>query len=310
MNLQNKIHTNPEVTTMEQVTLSKFFDKYYYPDAIIRKKYHRHDLLGFNKHIRNDVGGMIIQDIAPLTLDLWVRNYLSKGYAPATVNKHIFLMNRILNMARHWGFVKFNSFENRLIRKLPIGNLKQRFLTPKEITKLLAECKSDSNIHIHHVAKLLLLTGARVGELRTMTWQHVNLQTFVWDVPISKSGRPRRIYLGDAAVATLKELRNINEEHFLPTRPPDVVFMNPQRRCAYHHFHSAWDRCRTRAELKTVRIHDLRHTYASILINKGVSLYEIQRLLGHHHITMTERYAHLLPNTLKDRVDLITDAFE
>ena len=55
---------------------------------------------------------------------------------------------------------------------------------------------------------------------------------------------------------------------------------------------------------------DLRHTYASILINKGVSLYEIQRLLGHHHITMTERYAHLLPNTLKNKVDLISDFIE
>jgi len=159
-------------------------------------------------------------------------------------------------------------------------------------------------------AKVLLLTGARVGELRWMLWQHVDLQAFVWDVPISKSGRPRRVYLGDAAVSALKDLRNVNEDHFLPTRPADVVFMNPRRRCAYNHFHSAWDRCRTRAELKSVRIHDLRHTYASILINKGVSLYEIQRLLGHHHITMTERYAHLLPNTLKSKVDLISGFIE
>jgi len=292
------------------ITLSDFFDNYYYPDAKIRKKYHRHDLLGFNKHFRDNLGEVPLTELEPLTLDLWVRNYLERGYAPVTINKHIFLMNRLLNMARHWGFINFNSFENRLIRRLPIGNLKQRFLNPSETKRILTECKNDSNIHIYHVAKVLLLTGARVGELRGMLWQHVDLQAFVWDVPISKSGRPRRIYLGEAAVSALKELRATNEHHFLPTRPADVAFMNPRRRCAYNHFHSAWDRCRTRAELKSVRIHDLRHTYASILINKGVSLYEIQRLLGHHHITMTERYAHLLPNTLKNKVDLISDFIE
>jgi site-specific recombinase XerD len=54
-----------------------------------------------------------------------------------------------------------------------------------------------------------------------------------------------------------------------------------------------------------VRIHDLRHTYASLLINKGASLYEVQKLLGHFHISMTERYAHLMPNTLAERVEIV-----
>jgi site-specific recombinase XerD len=57
--------------------------------------------------------------------------------------------------------------------------------------------------------------------------------------------------------------------------------------------------------MQDVRIHDLRHTYASLLINRGASIYEVQKLLGHHHISMTERYAHLLPDTLHQRVEIV-----
>jgi site-specific recombinase XerD len=59
-----------------------------------------------------------------------------------------------------------------------------------------------------------------------------------------------------------------------------------------------------------VRIHDLRHTYASLLINNGASIYEVQQLLGHHYISMTERYAQLFPNTLQDRVNIIASAID
>ena len=57
-------------------------------------------------------------------------------------------------------------------------------------------------------------------------------------------------------------------------------------------------------------MHDLRHTYASLLINNGASIYEVQQLLGHYNISMTERYAHLFPNTLQDRVDIVAESSE
>jgi site-specific recombinase XerD len=83
------------------------------------------------------------------------------------------------------------------------------------------------------------------------------------------------------------------------------VFQNPRFRRPYNCFFSSWERIRQRAGLPNVRIHDLRHTYASLLINKGASLYEVQKLLGHFHISMTERYAHLMPNTLAERVEIV-----
>lgn len=307
MNDQPQHFTIGQPDSAPIATLSVFFDSYYIPDASIRKKSTKQDQYIFNKHIRSQLGHLTFSELTPLILDTWVREHLDQGYAPVTVNKHIFLMNRLLNMARHWGFIAHNFFENRLIRKLPIGNHRQVFLNQSQIKLLLTACKSDSNIHIYHFAKLLLLTGARGGELRVARWEHIDWQGFIWDVPVAKGGRPRRIFLGEAALDVFKDIRDTNIQKGLPTKPSDHLFLNPRRKSVYGHFHSTWVRCRTRAEMPYVRMHDLRHTYASILINKGVSLYEVQRLLGHHHITMTERYAHLQPNTLKAKVDLVSD---
>jgi integrase len=287
------------------VTLAHFFDVYYLPDAQIRKKFSKQDTYSFDKHMRAQLGNRLLTDLDPLSLDIWVRNQLEQGYAPLTINKHIFLMNRLLNMARHWGFIQHNTFENRMVRKIPIGTFRQAFLTDDQINRLLVACKQDSNMHIYYAVKVLLLTGARGGELRNAMWKHIDWKAFVWDVPIAKGGRPRRIYLGDNALQAFQDIRVANDEKMLPTRPDDPIFMNPWRKKPYNHLQSAWVRCRERADLPGVRMHDLRHTYASILINKGVSLYEVQRLLGHHNISMTERYAHLLPNTLKNKVDMV-----
>lgn len=65
---------------------------------------------------------------------------------------------------------------------------------------------------------------------------------------------------------------------------------------------------KTALQVREVRIHDLRHTYASLLINRGATIYEVQKLLGHHHISMTERYVHLYPDTLQQRVELVASA--
>ena len=96
----------------------------------------------------------------------------------------------------------------------------------------------------------------------------------------------------------------------LPTTRDDWLFQNPRTRKPYTSFHLAFFAARKRAGLNTVRIHDLRHTYASLLINNGASIYEVQQLLGHYHISMTERYAQLFPNTLKDRVNIIASTID
>ena len=92
----------------------------------------------------------------------------------------------------------------------------------------------------------------------------------------------------------------------LPTKQSDYAITNPHTRTAYHSFYAALFVARDRADLSDVRIHDLRHTYASMLINSGVSLYEVQTLLGHSSMQMTQRYAHLEPNLLHQRTEIVS----
>jgi site-specific recombinase XerD len=118
------------------------------------------------------------------------------------------------------------------------------------------------------------------------------------------------VVLSDAALGVLDKVRTRSAALGLDTARDSWVFANPRTRQPYTSFHIAFFAARKHPGLHTVRIHDLRHTYASLLINNGASIYEVQQLLGHHHISMTERYAQLFPNTLQDRVNIIASTVD
>lgn len=291
---------------IKALTLGHFFDDRYYPHIKLYRRRPELDRYVFNLHIRPHFGDAKLTDLDGSRLEAWASMHVEKGYAPATINKHIFLMNRMMNLARHWGLISHNAFEARVLRKLPVGQQRHMFLQPEEVGRMLRACQQDLHPQLYHFTRLLLLTGARKGEALHANWNNFDLYRKVWTVSVSKSGRPRRIVLNQAAVDLIKELRAEAEIRGYPLHPNSPVFYNPKTRERYDSFYAAWHRARAKAELPDVRFHDLRHTFASMLINQGVSLYEVQRLLGHHHITMTERYSHLLPDTLQERVERVS----
>lgn len=306
-NFGRKSKETPEqVGAFKNLTLSHFFDQRYYPHVQLYRRRPELDRYVFDLHIRPFFGQCLISDLDGPMLEAWAAKHVHKGYAPATINKHIFLMNRMMNLARHWGLITHNAFEARVLRKLPVGEQRHMFLKPQEIKKILTACQQDIHPQLYHFTRLLLLTGARKGEALKANWDHFDLYRKVWTVPISKNGRARQIVLNQAAIDLIKELKVEADKRGYPLHPISPLFYNPRTRTRYDSFYAAWHRARAKAELPNVRFHDLRHTFASLLINEGVSLYEVQRLLGHHHITMTERYAHLLPDTLQERVERVS----
>jgi integrase len=109
---------------------------------------------------------------------------------------------------------------------------------------------------------------------------------------VTKLGRPRHVPVSDAVLRLLESV---------PRRPELVyVFANPSTGRPFINIFHAWNTARTSAGLEEVRIHDLRHSFASFLVNAGRSLYEVQKLLGHTQIKTTQRYAHLSQQTLLD----------
>ena len=155
-----------------------------------------------------------------------------------------------------------------------------------------------------------MLTGARKSELRLARWTDIDERKKELFVAVSKSGRSRTVMLSDKALSVLQQVKARSEVLGVPTTRDSWVFANPRTRAPYTSLHNAFVEARESAALPSVRMHDLRHTYASLLINNGASIYEVQRLLGHYHISMTERYAQLFPNTLQDRVDIIAGAID
>jgi len=174
---------------------------------------------------------------------------------------------------------------------------RERFLTAEETHRLLKAIDADENQIAAQSIKLLLLTGARRNEITQAKWEYVDWQKKKLLVPCSKSGRPRLIQLNSAALDLMLAL---------PREPGNAfIFPSPLTGRPSASLHFPWTRIRKRAGLNGFRLHDLRHSFASFLVNKGVSIYVVQGLLGHANVRATQRYAHLANETLSDAAELI-----
>jgi integrase len=150
----------------------------------------------------------------------------------------------------------------------------------------------------------LLSTGARLNEALTAKWSQIDRQTRVWRIPsnISKSGKVRAIPLNDSALDVLAQLdtEGVYEHLFVNHRISKKTGKEVGTGKPYTAIMKVWSRLRAKAGLPHLRIHDLRHQYASFLVNAGRSLYEVQQILGHSDPSVTQRYAHLSTKSLQD----------
>ena len=152
------------------------------------------------------------------------------------------------------------------------------------------------------VCLFLLSTGARLNEALSARWEHVHIADRMWTIPIaqSKSLKIRSIPFNDSAIDILNQLDTKGKyEH---------LFINHKTGKPYTTIHKVWQqRLRVSAGLPHLRLHDLRHQYASFLINQGRTLYEVQQILGHSDPSVTQRYAHLSTKSLQAAADSASD---
>ena len=302
-NFRNKIIKKNIFDT--SLTFENFFLDRYYPFSQSTKRRSKLDWYVYHKHLAHPFGHRLLNEIYAENIDRWMTKQIQEKYKASTVNKHAGLLNRMLNVAVEWEYIEKNPFDKAIIKKFPTGDHVQRFLTADEIRRLLSACSKEPHPYLYFFVKLLLLTGARSSELRLCKWNDIDLTKGELYIGLSKNGRSRRIILSDSSIQELCRVKETSESLGTPTMASNWVFTNPKTQLPYTSMQIAFSKARKRARLDTVRIHDLRHTFASLLINNGASIYEVQKLLGHHHVSMTERYAHLFPNTLKDRAEII-----
>lgn len=172
-----------------------------------------------------------------------------------------------------------------------------RYLTQVECKRLLSVTKD--NPHLHAFITLALNTGCRTGELLTLTWDNVHLNRSYLTIrnTLSKNGRTVHKPLNNASKAALCSIYTHNY----------WVFYNPNTNNRLISLKKGFKKATDVAGLGHVRIHDLRHTFASFLVQEGIPLYHVMQLLGHSDIKTTQCYAHLSPNNLASCLDALPD---
>ena len=178
------------------------------------------------------------------------------------------------------------------------GQKKERFLTTGELAQLgdaltAAEREGFNPVAVAAI-RLLVMTGARKSEILTLRWEWVDFERSCLRLPDSKTGA-KVVPLGAPPLELLASLPRIeNNPHVLPGNKAGGHLVGLQK---------AWARLRNRAGLPDVRLHDLRHSFASIAVAGGDSLYLVGKVLGHHQASTTERYAHLHDDPLRAVAD-------
>ncbi len=213
---------------------------------------------------------------------------------PAMANRVVETLSRLFYMAEAWGVAPEGGNPCRFVEKYPDRSC-ERFLSEGEFRRLgrvLSELEAEGKVSASAVAafRLLMLTGCRRNEILTLRWEDVDLDAGELSLRDAKTGA-RSVALSPAARKVLATLPPF------PDNPWVIAGPRPGRRLSG--LNSRWLVVRARAGLENVRIHDLRHSFASRALALGESLTMIGKLLGHRKVQTTARYAHLARESVK-----------
>jgi integrase len=226
----------------------------------------------------------------------------SLSYIPYQANRTLGVLSKMMSLAEIWGLRDRHSNPCEDIQRYP-EHKRERFLSLKEVKALgraldAAESDGSEGKYACTAFRLLLLTGCRLSEIQRLRWEHVYLDEGELRLPDSKTGA-KTVHLGAAAIALLRSLPRVEKNPFVIAGKNSGWYLTDLQR--------PWRRIRSVAVLNEVRIHDLRHTFASGGLAVGEGLSMIGKLLGHTQVQTTARYAHLAADPVKQAADKIAE---
>lgn len=221
---------------------------------------------------------------------------------PVRANRVGEVLRKMFSYAVSWGWREDNpasSFHRR------IENPRERFLTQDEIRKLAEALDGAEDRRAADILRLCMLTGARVGEVRQSRFEQFHLENRTWSKPatMTKQRMVHRLPISDEAAGVVRQ-----RQLLVPKGCP-FLFPGDTPGQPVQEIRRFWDQIQKKVGIPEVRIHDLRHTFASLLVSGGASLEMIGKLLGHSQMQTTQRYAHLMDSPLRAGVDAVASAF-
>lgn len=245
-----------------------------------------------DKVVKPRLGKLKARELTQLDIEDLHRSYRDRPYEG---NRVLALLSKMFNLAEEWGYVDKNPATR--VKKYP-EQRRRRYMTKDEDVRFRAalrkylEVPDQNRIDAVDIIALLSLTGARSGEALSATWDQFDLDAGVWTTPATntKTAREYRRPISDEVVKLLRTR----------ARSGKFIFPGPGRTGHRVNIKGAWQKIRKLASIEDLRVHDLRHTFASLLVSDGVPLPIIGALLGHTQIQTTMGYAHLLDDPLRE----------
>lgn len=280
-------------------TISEFYHDTYLPHLQSYRRNMQSDYSFHHTHLLPRFGSKHLDELTRQDVIDAQQSMYKAGYAHGTANKFIVQVRYMYNVAKSKGVAgsEFNPAAG--VKQYRVEG-RQRFLTQQEIQRLRVAVDKSINKQLKYIVALLLMLGCRKRELLDAKWEHIDLDRRTWKIPLSKSGKTRHVPLSTDAIELLKAV-----PHW---KGCPYVLPNPKTLKPYFDFHEPWHTACRKAGLKNVRIHDLRHTFASNLVNAGHSLFVVSRALGHANIAQSAIYSHLADDTLLAAADAAANA--
>ena len=250
------------------------------------------------KYILPAFGHLTVDAIAVEHVRDW---FASMAEQPGAANRAMPVLSTMMRMAELWGYRRHNSNPRRNTRRYRMKPV-ERFLTADEMARLNAVLTRDELwcLHIVAIVRLPMLTGCRFGEVAALEWDWIRGKRI--HLPEAKSG-PCTVWLSSAARAVIDAI---------PRYSPDCPFLFPARPPTWHidNIEYQWHRIRNEAGLPGLRLHDLRHSWASVAAVNDVDMVTVAKLLGHALVETTERYVHLSDRSVADAADRVSNRIQ
>ena len=292
LEISNGADPSNEKRIMKAVpTLAVFYEDHYKPYAAVHKRSASSDHQLYTCRLESRFGHLRLNQLTKTMIIGFHNELRESGLAGATCDHYVKFLRHAFNLAIDWGMLKENPASG--VKLFNFDNKVEHYLDAAELETLMTVLKTGANRPVCMIAMFLLSTGARMNEVLSAKWSQINRETRTWKIPAlnSKSKKVRSVPLNDSALDIISQLDTVAEFEYL--------FVNRVTGNPYTNIHKAWGKIRDQAGLPQLRIHDLRHQYASFLVNSGRTLYEVQQILGHSTSKVTERYSHLSSATLQ-----------
>jgi integrase len=289
---EKKANASEHKAYSDSPTLSDFADIYIERHAkpLKKKRSVEEDERNLKLHIKPALGKLKLRDISAADI---AKFHACRSKTPTNANRCLALLSNMFEKAERWGERPIGSNPCRHVEKYD-ERKRERFLTTEELARLAdaltkAEADNTASIAALNAIRLLMLTGCRLNEILPLQWDWIDEGRACIRLPDSKTGA-KVVPIGAPVLRLLNSMpKQEGSPYVLPADRGDGHFVGIQR---------IWQRIRKAADLEGVRLHDLRHSYASVAVASGDSLYLIGKVLGHRQSRTTDRYAHLKDDPL------------